>query len=217
MMQPLCRAGQTAVWLFLVGLGLDGLDLAGLGVLDLAVLAGLQDHDLVGANLHAALPVAVLGLVGVVLEVTDDAQEGTLGDVLLLGPLAVGTDMDVEVGGFLNLGAVLLGVLAVGGDGEAEVSVLLIGGLIDAGDVTNDLRVVSVVFLLSHNCKVLIVNELNIKVFVFLYVERPSGLSGSLNRKMISIVPPEWKRRESALPMEHWKDFPKREMEFGFC
>ena len=193
-----CRAGQTAVWLFLVGLGFDGLDLAGLGVLDLAVLAGLQDHNLVGADLHTALPVPVLGLVGVVLEVADDAQEGTLGDVLLLGPLAVGADMDVEVGGFLNLGAVLLVVLAVGGDGEAEVSVLLIGGLIDAGDVTNDFSVVVVVFLLSHNCKVLIVNELNIKVFIFLYVERPSGLSGSLNRKMISIVPPKWKRRGSA-------------------
>ena len=147
-------------FLCLLGLGLDGLDLAGLGVFDLAVLAGLQDRDFVGVDLHAALPGAVFGAVAVVLKVADDTEEGAFGDGLLFGPLASGPNEDVEELGLLALGVVLLGEVTVGGEGEAHLGGLAGGLLVDVDDVADDFAVVVVVFLLSHNCKVLIVNGL---------------------------------------------------------
>jgi len=144
--------------LLLGGLGLDGLDLAGLGVLHLAVLAGLQDRDLVGVDFDAALPLAAFGAVGVVLQVADDAEEGALGDDILLGVTAAGTDEDVDEVRVTALGAILLGVGVVGSEGETHLAGLF-ALLVDVSNVADDFHVVVVVLLLSHNSFVLVVND----------------------------------------------------------
>ena len=114
--------------------------------------AALQFDDGVGIDFDAALPVAFLVLVGVVLEVTLDAEEVALDNALLLGPLATGTDEDVEEIGFFGLGAVLLGVGAMVRNLEAHLAFGVIGWfLVDGGYVADDFNIVVVVLFLCHN------------------------------------------------------------------